>query len=1080
MITSYFFHRIRIVLPLALMAFMAVSCVENDIVDPTQGRTIINGLGILPHLDDIVTGTAQKVTRADDPNFYDNNTYSVGDEVEGDDVLKENDLGTTLDVFIAGQGSDPFWYQFHLIQGQDNINAGMNARVLDNVADLLTKDWTELEDANHNKLVKTHKYDVYVAVNNTATNANIASKADLLDLQYASLTQSGGIKNVWMIYGAETNGAYDASRRMLMSGHKEWTCGNAADQVIEVPLRRAEAKIVADISISPAFWAQTIAETGIAEPIYSPMWKYVNFSFDTNVFAEGTPFTTELQSNSGLSGVTKTTTLDGPQTYYYYNGPEIDEEGHRSENTLTVYFDSDDTDEYDRLYKDLYFDDVNNLLADDEVAEERTVNNVPRYYIVTYTYTDDWEGNAQERAPYILVSFGFKSLEEDVEQTSYNYFRIPVCDESAIAASAAGGLERNHIYKVNAIISGKGSTSLTTEEKPVDLTYSVLPWTQDPDEQVNVVAKKFHYFFVNPSTYTLRGNNDQSVSLDYYAAVGDVVKFRNLKVYYYNSSGSQVSIYTSTSTENTNGMTVKDQSGLSNGKGYSISVNTADQTIDIVSSALDNRAVKYISFTAYLTFTDENNVQQTLSQDIVIKHYPLDNIQSIEGAWSSRWDGVPTNVTYYTYNVTKYYRKRFKRSIDEWIPIERSAWATGVGTNNVNRKNAGSSDAGVLGTDGSYYRASGNDGSVDRTSTRSNSTPSADNPTITWNNGVSITDGTRTFSISNRNSRDYDYVSTYITNDYAYNNTNFRGTATLVKYNTYERLETTIQTSYNPTGEGWVFDDWEECSEDVYNATSEEYRTSGPETVTTDYLPAGVTDYTSETVTGTPSTGTWVDWSTDQGSNATPRKTVADGMNNSTTNFQAKVYDPNGPSTYPIYTIVYNNSGVVSRGQNLNRFNNNHMYVIQISSTSSQYVIGKPVIDNNYMSQDNVVYPSLMIASQLGGLTSSSNITAAWAAQHCGTYMEVDVNGKRFTGWRLPTDAEISIIGDYQYDANASEIIAEVLSANTYRNLSGGTTRVSSGTTEGYVRCVREMSEEDLRYLEDEMTPEEKAAYILR
>ena len=99
--------------------------------------------------------------------------------------------------------------------------------------------------------------------------------------------------------------------------------------------------------------------------------------------------------------------------------------------------------------------------------------------------------------------------------------------------------------------------------------------------------------------------------------------------------------------------------------------------------------------------------------------------------------------------------------------------------------------------------------------------------------------------------------------------------------------------------------------------------------------------------------------------------------------------------------------------------------------------------------------------------------------------MEVDVNGKRFTGWRLPTDAEIKVIYKYQYDNNTSEIITEVLGGENYYNLSGGSSKNwhedPNGTNNNnYVRCVREMSDEDIRYMQGEMTDAERTEYLSR
>jgi hypothetical protein len=59
-------------------------------------------------------------------------------------------------------------------------------------------------------------------------------------------------------------------------------------------------------------------------------------------------------------------------------------------------------------------------------------------------------------------------------------------------------------------------------------------------------------------------------------------------------------------------------------------------TITVTSTALNNKAIKYIRLRVYLdeeaTFKDG---AETMYEDIIIRHFPTDNIQNIEGLWSS-------------------------------------------------------------------------------------------------------------------------------------------------------------------------------------------------------------------------------------------------------------------------------------------------------------------------------------------------------------------------------------------------------------------------------------------------------------
>lgn len=195
----------------------------------------------------------------------------------------------------------------------------------------------------------------------------------------------------------------------------------------------------------------------------------------------------------------------------------------------------------------------------------------------------------------------------------------------------------------------------------------------------------------------------------------------------------------------------------------------------------------------------------------------------------------------------------------------------------------------------------------------------------------------------------------------------------------------------------------------------------------------------------TPSTGDWLDYQYRTGTVAT------DG------HFTAKVFHDN-----QIYNLNSSFGETSASG-----LTNNHMYVIQLSSISETYVLGRPVLDGNYQSQDNVVSPAFMMASQLGA--SSLQDSALGAAEHCGTYMEVGTDNTRYVGWRLPTKEEISIINAYQLSSATSETLASVLTGQYYWTLDGGeaknidgATSDSSTSSNAFTRCVRDLTPEEL------------------
>lgn len=212
----------------------------------------------------------------------------------------------------------------------------------------------------------------------------------------------------------------------------------------------------------------------------------------------------------------------------------------------------------------------------------------------------------------------------------------------------------------------------------------------------------------------------------------------------------------------------------------------------------------------------------------------------------------------------------------------------------------------------------------------------------------------------------------------------------------------------------------------------------------------------------------WIDWQRDQASHDT-------GKTSSDDNFKAKVKDGNY-----IYNYYDKNDAFwpwdpddykatlgdgAKQGQH-----NNQMYVVQITSTQqdqTDYKIGHVTTINpkTKLSQENVVSPAFMLASQLGTVSSFSY--GVNASDHCDKYVEVRTDGKKYTDWRLPTAAEIGVIGKYQNN-KTQNVMSEVLKAYSYWALNGNqVTANKNGSGSGYVRCVRDLSPEEVKELEN-------------
>lgn len=206
-----------------------------------------------------------------------------------------------------------------------------------------------------------------------------------------------------------------------------------------------------------------------------------------------------------------------------------------------------------------------------------------------------------------------------------------------------------------------------------------------------------------------------------------------------------------------------------------------------------------------------------------------------------------------------------------------------------------------------------------------------------------------------------------------------------------------------------------------------------------------------------------IDWQKDQTLHK-PKKGSSDD------NFQAKYKDADN------YIYEYSDKKVGKQYQAqkgskaTNGQHNNQMYVVQITSTQqdkTDYKIGHVTnIDpNTKLSQENVVSPAFMLASQLGTVLPFSY--GVNASKHCDKYVEVNMDGKKYTDWRLPTAAEIGIICKYQNN-KSQNVMSEVLRAYSYWALDGSeVTANKNDRNTGYVRCVRDLSPDEVKELEN-------------
>ena len=198
-----------------------------------------------------------------------------------------------------------------------------------------------------------------------------------------------------------------------------------------------------------------------------------------------------------------------------------------------------------------------------------------------------------------------------------------------------------------------------------------------------------------------------------------------------------------------------------------------------------------------------------------------------------------------------------------------------------------------------------------------------------------------------------------------------------------------------------------------------------------------------------------------------------------------------GQNVYNSYTYDYNGGYHAKYYENsyirsfyddtsFDNLKNNRMYIIQVSSTKdSKYNIAHPNIDKSTgYTNDEVVSPAFMIASQLGAVRSA-NFNQSRAKTHCETYREVKKENDKqviYDGWRLPTKTEIQFIVDFQQESSKNnkgktkQPIKPVLEGANYYTLNNKTvaTGVESGD-EVFVRCVRDLTPAQVEELDKQM-----------
>ena len=151
----------------------------------------------------------------------------------------------------------------------------------------------------------------------------------------------------------------------------------------------------------------------------------------------------------------------------------------------------------------------------------------------------------------------------------------------------------------------------------------------------------------------------------------------------------------------------------------------------------------------------------------------------------------------------------------------------------------------------------------------------------------------------------------------------------------------------------------------------------------------------------------------------------------------------------------------------------NRLYTVQVANNkkANDYVVAKPVVNENHKSTDNTVSPAFIIASTT---KSNSNQVGSYqdAIDYCSKYSEsaTTQNNKtlQLNGWRLPTREEVKRIYELAKDDKA--VGQQVLKGAYYWTLDGNKSdynnyKQQDGT---YVRCVHDLTLDEIEDIENQ------------
>lgn len=253
--------------------------------------------------------------------------------------------------------------------------------------------------------------------------------------------------------------------------------------------------------------------------------------------------------------------------------------------------------------------------------------------LILYTYPTKWEADMLKET-FVAVNIPVRELNNSANVLNTNYYKI-----SLRGANNEKCLERNHLYRVDAVINMLGSY-IPDEPVPLkEVKYAALDWENVP---VNIDGGSPKYLVLSENTIIMKnvntsGNQQTFTSSSFLEASGD--------------NRYAVELLTDvqhTFTYNKYGVPQKLSNDLLNQIQSSVEFDEKklSGTITINSPIPENNGVRY------MTFRVTNS--QGSSADFLVKQYPLEYVTSTQGVKGYRADGVNNSNIYkplYVYEI---------------------------------------------------------------------------------------------------------------------------------------------------------------------------------------------------------------------------------------------------------------------------------------------------------------------------------------------------------------------------------------------------------------------------------------------